>query len=74
MQLQNLELAHFQSNRLTGVITLRSEFLADDSSFISDCGVPTQFEGRDIQSAIHNENLYSKATLTLTFHRSVDMR
>ncbi|KAL3795399.1 hypothetical protein ACHAWO_002646 [Cyclotella atomus] len=44
LQLQNLELAHFQSNRLTGVISLNAELMLDPSSFISDCGVPTDFE------------------------------
>jgi len=44
IQLENLELAHFQSNRLTGQIILRNELMIDDSSFISDCGVPTDFE------------------------------
>ena len=41
IQLKNLEIAHFQSNRLTGEIILNNELMTDDSSFISDCGVPT---------------------------------
>ena len=44
LELQNLELAHFQSNRLTGEISLNSQLMMDASSFISDCGVPTDFE------------------------------
>ena len=41
MQLQKLETAHFQSNRLTGEISLSNQFMIQESSFISDCGVPT---------------------------------
>lgn len=43
-QLKNLELAHFQSNRLTGEVVVNSQFMIEESSFISDCGVPTDFE------------------------------
>lgn len=43
-KLRNLELAHFQSNRLTGEVILNSQFMLEESSFIADCGVPTDFE------------------------------
>lgn len=42
--LQNLHIVQLQANRLTGELVLASHLMLDSSSFISDCGVPTDFE------------------------------
>eukprot|EP00804_Cyclotella_cryptica_P003506 CCRYP_002138-RC/>CCRYP_002138-RC protein AED:0.21 eAED:0.21 QI:1379/0.66/0.71/1/0.33/0.57/7/128/1232 len=44
LHLKNLELAQFHSNWLTGTILLNGNLKAIESSFISDCGYPTDFE------------------------------
>lgn len=43
-RLRNLQVVQLQNNRLTGEIRLDSQLMRDSSSFISDCGVPTDFE------------------------------
>ena len=50
--LTHLELLHLHGNRLSGVMpAVNTELLTDTSAFITDCGLPSEFESAMICDA-----------------------